>query len=56
MSTETGTSRKEVLKTIAVDLRKFDFETFDPRKDKMELMTELKAINIKLGGLLRGYK
>ena len=50
------TPKKDTLNIISKDLRKIDFKTFDPRKDKAMLMTELEKINSQLGKLLRGFE
>ena len=53
MSTNTIPTKQETLKTIATDLRNFDFDNFDPRKDKALLTTHLQAVNSKLGKMIR---
>lgn len=55
MTVETDNPRQTTLKQIAEDLRSFDFQNFDPRKDKALLMNKLQAINSSLGKLLKGY-
>lgn len=52
--TETLT-RKEVLQDVAKELREFDFQSFDPRKDKNVLLDKLQYINSQLGNLLKGF-
>jgi hypothetical protein len=47
--------RQTVLKQISKDLKEFDFQNFDPRKDKTILMNKLQSINSQLGKLLKGY-
>ena len=47
--------RQKTLRDIATMLREFDFENYDPYKNKVVLMDELKKINSMLGKLLRGY-
>ena len=48
--------RQEILKKIAAELMEYDFDTFDPRKDKKILMDHLQYINGQLGKLLQGYE
>lgn len=56
MENNSENSRKKVLNDVSQTLRDFNFESFDLRTDKPILMAKLKEINIKLGGLLKGYK
>ena len=53
MSTNNTQLKKQTLKTIANDLRKFDFGNFDPRTDKTTLMNHLQIVNSKLGKMIR---
>lgn len=55
-TTNTNNQRQTTLTEITNDLRSFDFQTFDPRKDKIKLMQLLQSINSRLGQLLQGYK
>lgn len=48
-------TRQETLKEISTELKQFDFQSFDPRKDKQALIEFLKSINSKLGSILKGY-
>lgn len=52
----TKKSKKKILYTISDDLRSFDFEQFDFRKNKKDLMEYIQYINSKLGKLLRDFK
>lgn len=49
------TPKKMTMQEIAEILRNFDFENYDPYKDKSVLMKELQTVNAKLGKLLRGF-
>jgi hypothetical protein len=48
--------RQETLKEISVKLKQFDFQSFDPRKDKQVMVDFLTTINSRLGALLKGYE
>ena len=48
-------TRQDTLKQIAIELREFDFKSFDPRTDKAVLVAALQSINSRLGALLKGY-
>lgn len=49
-------TKKTILADISKDLRTFDFENFDVRKNKKELLDYIQLINSKLGKLLRDFK
>jgi len=49
------TPKKDSLKIISEDLRKIDFDNFNP-KDKISLISKLEKINSQLNKLLRGFE
>lgn len=51
--TQYSQTKQQTLKDIANDLRTFDFNSFDPRKDKIKLMNHLQMVNSKLGRMIR---